>query len=182
MFFHFFYHLVRDIGLIHRNLLLSKNIRNKKICYQGELVFSAACATDFAACMSLMERCGLYAVPWLQKVFKKRMPELCGIVKNEKGKIIACDLFMFQEVEYEQQIIHEIYLAVDPEYRGRGISTKLRRYSLESYDHGSLKAVSTLAGFDDIKALRSAQHCGFSIEKSSAKPPAFYLIKYLTSR
>ena len=89
---------------------------------------------------------------------------------------------MFQEVEYEQQIIHEIYLAVDPEYRGRGISTKLRRYSLESYDHGSLKAVSTLAGFDDIKALRSAQHCGFSIEKSSAKPPAFYLIKYLTSR
>ena len=179
MFSHFLYHLIRDRKLVARNIAMSKNIRRNLRSEDGDFTYSAAADEDFDSCMSLLERCGLYAVPWLQKVFKKRMPQLCGIVKNKAGNIIACDFFMFQEAEYDQDIIHEIYLAVDPQYRGQGISTKLRRFSIECYDEGRFKAVSTLAGFDDVKVLRSAQHCGFSIVKSSAKPPAHYLIRYL---
>lgn len=179
MFSHFLYHLLRDRKLVARNLALSKNIRRNLSLKDAEFTYLTASKHDFNACMELLERCGLYAVPWLQKVFKKRMTQLCGIAKDKEGKIIACDFFMFQEAEYDQDIIHEIYLAVDPQYRGLGISTKLRQFSIMCYDEGRFKAVSTLAGFNDLKALRSAQHCGFSISKSSAKPPAYYLIKYL---
>ncbi len=177
---HFLYHLIRDHRLIKANLLMAQNIRKDLSIKEGSFSYENACKKDFDECVELCTRCNVHIVPWLAKVFKKRMPELCGVVRNETGKIIACDLFMFQESEFGQGIIHEIYLAVDPKYRGQGISTKLRRFSAKCYDNHILKAISTLAPFNDIKVLRSAQHCGFAILKSSAKPPAYYLFKQLT--
>lgn len=177
---HFLYHLIRDHRLIKDNLLMAQNVRREQFLKEGSLSYECARKKDFAQCIELCIRCNVNIAPWLAKVFKKRMHELCGVVRNEQGKIIACDFFMFQEAEFGQGIIHEIYIAVDPEYRGQGISTRLRRFSAKCYDHHILKGISTLAPFNDIKVLRSAQHCGFAILKSSAKPPAYYLFKQLT--
>lgn len=177
---HFLYHLIRNRQLIKANLLMSQNVRKKLFLKDGVFSFECAQKRDFDECVELFNRCNVNIVPWLAKVFKKRMSELCGVVRNEQGKIIACDFFMFQEAEYGQGLIHEIYIAVDPKYRGQGISTKLRRFSAKCYDNHVLNGISTLAPFNDIKVLRSAQHCGFAILKSSAKPPAYYLFKELT--
>ena len=159
---------------------MARNVRKSLCQKEGALSYESATKKDFSECIELCARCNVHVVTWLAKVFKKRMHELCGVVRNEQGKIIACDFFMFQESEYGQGIIHEIYLAVAPEYRGMGISTKLRRFSIMCYDNHVLKGMSTLAPFNEVKVIRSAQHCGYAILKSSAKPPAYYLFRQLT--
>ena len=73
-------------------------------------------------------------------------------------------------------------MGVRHEYQDKGIGVKLRQYSSQCYDEGYLDGISTLADFDNIKALRTAQKAGFAITKTSAKPLAHYLFKHLTRR
>ena len=73
-------------------------------------------------------------------------------------------------------------MGVDPAYQGQGLSTKLRQYSISCYDFGVLSAISTVAGVDDIKAIRSAQKAGFVIVKASAKPPGHYMVRSLMKK
>ena len=94
----------------------------------------------------------------------------------------AYDLFFFQPVEANQKVIHELYVGVEYKYQDKGIGVKLRQYSSKCYDEGYLDGISTLAAFDNIKALRTAQKSGFAITKTSAKPLAHYLYKHLTRR
>ena len=83
---------------------------------------------------------------------------------------------MFEESEISEKILHELYVAVDPEYQDKGIATALRRYSVRAYaQKRTLKGLSTLARPHDIKALRTAQSAGYAITKAAAKPYAYYL-------
>lgn len=178
MISHTIYHLNRDVRLWRMNMRLSRHIRKQITRKDGDLTFTFGTAAKLKEIESLHAQCfRQLMVPWLKWVYKFRMNELCGMVLDKEGKVVAYDLFMFQEAEQDQGIIHEIYVAVAPEYQGQGLSTKLRQFSLECYDDGCLKGASTLAGFDHVKALRSAQKSGYAITKSSAKPPAHYLYR-----
>ena len=177
---HFLYHFFRDAALIRFNLRSAQDLRLSLKTEFEDLVLQTATKDDFLSCMALLAECDIYAVPWLQKVFKKRMNQLCSVAKDAEGRIVACDFYMFESSEQSEGVIHGIYLAVAAKYREKGLGSALRRFSLDCFDHGKLHGVSTLVPFDDIKALRCAQHCGFAITKSSAKPPAYYLFKALS--
>ena len=179
MIHHFLYHLLRDASLVRFNLRSAKDLRLSLKAQFEDLTLQTADEDDFSHCMELLQNCGIYAVPWLQKVFKRRMNQLCSVAKDTKGRIVACDFYMFEPSEQQEDLIHGIYLAVAAEYRDMGLGSALRRFSLDCYDQGKLHGVSTLVPFGDVKALRCAQHCGFAITKSSAKPPAYYLFKDL---
>lgn len=120
--------------------------------------------------------------PWLVWLYRFRSKELISIVVDNNDKVIAYDLFFFQPVEANQKVIHELYVGVEYKYQDKGIGVKLRQYSSKCYDEGYLDGISTLAAFDNIKALRTAQKSGFAITKTSAKPLAHYLYKHLTRR
>lgn len=120
--------------------------------------------------------------PWLVWLYRFRAKELTSVVVDKNDRVIAYDLFFFQPVEAKEKIIHELYVGVNYKYQDKGIGVKLRQYSSKCYDEGYLDGISTLAAFDNIKALRTAQKSGFAITKTSAKPLAHYLYKHLTRR
>lgn len=177
-------HLRQGIALFRSNLRMSKGIRrNLTRTDEDGFVYRCGERKDLKDIEYLQIR--IFRKPlltWMVWLYRWRLPELSGVVLSPDGKLAGYDLFMFNEAEYGQKIVHELFVAVAPEFQGRGISTKLRRFSVECYDDNVLKGVSTLAGYNDIKALRSAQKSGFAITKSSAKPPAYYMFVPLIPR
>lgn len=177
---HTIYHMKRDVRLWRDNMRLSRGVRKQLTRQEGDYCFTFGTTAQLKELEQLhLQIFHQSIVSWLKWVYRFRMNELCGLVLDAQGRIVAYDLFMFQEVEQDQGIIHEIYVGVRPSHQGQGWSTRLRRFSLECYDQGTLKGVSTLAGFNDVKALRSAQKSRFAITKASAKPPAYYLYRPL---
>ncbi len=182
-FGHSAYHLGRDLKLWKMNMRLSKGVRRNLEANEDGYLFRPAKASEFAA----LERLHLSIfrkpiVNWLRWVYKFRAPQLITVAIDKTGAIAAYSMFMFNESEENDRIIHELYVAVRPDLQGQGLSSKLRRFAVSAYDHGTLKGVSTLAAEHDIKALRSAQKSGYGIVKMAAKPPAYYLYQSLTPR
>ncbi len=179
---HYLEHVGRDYKLWRLNLKLSKNIRRDLEQSDDNFIYRAARADE----LKKIEELHLMLVKqpmigWIRWVYKFRAKELISVVIDKKdNSIVGYDLFMFNEAEVSDNYIHELFVGIIPKYQGLGLSTKLRKYSLECYDHGRLSGVSTLAFFTDIKALRSAQKSGFAIIKQSAKPPAHYLLHKLS--
>lgn len=178
-----FDHLKHDISLWSFNMRMSKRIKRHEVRVEDGFTFKPADASLLPQIEKLhlqLFRKGLLG--WLRWVYRFRAPELISVIVNDKGELVGYDAFMFNTAEAGECIIHELYVGIAPEYQGQGLAVKLRRYSKDCYDHGVLRAVSTLASLDDIKALRTAQKAGFYITKRSAKPPAHYLICNLTKR
>ena len=182
-FFHQLEHLNRDLKLWRMNIRMSRQIRRQDELSEDGLIYRPGRAEDLKQIDELHIR--VFRQPmvgWIRFVYRFRAPQLIGVVTDGDGQLVGYDAFMFNEVEYRERIIHEQYVAVAPAYQGKGISTKLRRYSIASYDDGFLTGVSTLAQEHDIKALRSAQKSGYAITKMSAKPKAYYLFIPLRAR
>lgn len=157
---------------------LSLGIRQDKTQEIDGITYRLAKQSDYKEITALHNRLfGTSIVSWLAWLYRFRLKELGSVAQDREGKIIAYDLFMFNDSEKKDGIIHEIYVGVIPSYQGRGISTKLRTFSLSTYEHGTLKGASTIAKHNDIRALRSAQKSGYAIVKESIKPVGHYLLK-----
>lgn len=171
-------HISRDLRLWRINHKMSKNLRDITLEQEdGDILYKCASISDLKELESL--HLNLFRAPlisWIRYVYRFRAPQLISIAIDKKSnKIIGYDMYIFNESEVAQRIIHNVYVGVKSEYQGQGISTKLRKFSLNSYNQGVLLGASTISGFDDIKALRSAQKAGFYITKQSAKPRGHYL-------
>ena len=180
---HYMEHLKRDFSLWKMNMDRAINLRQDLRVDDGTYIYRRGSAADYKAIQNLhymLFRQGV--VNWLNWLYKFKANELMSVVEEKStGKIVGYDLFMFNEGEIKDDYLHEQYIGIDPSCQGQSLSVKLRRYSLDCYDSGSVRAISTLAKVDDIKALRSAQKAGFYITKMSAKPRAHYLVYNLTT-
>lgn len=176
-------HLRHDWSLWRFNLQQCRGLMRKREVVRSEdgFTFAPAAARQLPAVEDLYRQLfGRPLLGWLHWVYRFKAAELISLLQSPAGEIIGFDAFMFNRAEEGAGIIHELYLGIAPAWQGQGLALRLRRYSLSCYNHGSLKAVSTLAALDDIKALRTAQRAGFYIAKRSAKPPAHYLIYNLS--
>lgn len=165
------------------NLERSKKIRNDYVMVEGNLTFKPGAVKYLKQVENLhleLFRFPLYN--FLVWIYRFRASQLMSVVVDENDKVIAYDLFMFQPSEKDTKVLHELYVGVAYKYQDKGIGVKLREYSSKCYDQGYLDGLSTLAAFDNIKALRTAQKSGYAIVKTSVKPLAHYLFKHLTRR
>lgn len=177
-------HLKKAFALWRMNMKMSKNLRQNDEVYKiDNFTFKNASPKYLHKIEALHLQ--LFRQPffnWLRFIYRFRVQELGSIIVDEKDRVIAYDLFMFNESEYKDNILHELYVGVAPSYQGQGLATRLRKFSVDKYNYGRLNALSTVAAEYDIKALRSAQKAGFSIAKKSLKPPAHYLVLPLIKR
>lgn len=178
---HNFGHMARNFRLLKIHLRLAKSLRNYEKEKYLDFTFRPAKLRDLKAIKDIHSECmGQSLFDWLYRIYFFKARELISVCEDKNGKIVACDMFMFQEVELGEDILHELYVEVLPEYQKQGLATAMRRYCVKSYKAGhKLKGLSTLALFDDIKALRTAQKAGYAITKASAKPPAYYLFQHI---
>lgn len=174
-------HLKRDVSLFRLNRKMAVSLRdpNFKVEHEG-FVITAARPEQIKEIEALQLRVFRYPLPtWIAWVYKFRISQLVTVAL--KGDVIAgFDAFIFNPQEAKELILHEPFVGVDPAFQGLGLGAVLRINATKSYDHGRLKGLSTVAPYDDIKALRSAQRAGYAITKASAKPPGHYLYKPLT--
>lgn len=178
-----FHHLSHDFRLWQLNMQLSKHARAPFERVEDGITYRSGKASDLKDIDAVHQQ--LFRLPmlgWLRWVYRFRMPELATIARDSRGALVGYSLCMFNVSEVPEHLIHEIYIAITPDFQGKGLAVKLRRIAAQSYDHGRFAGMSTLAGVDDIKALRTAQRAGFAITKFSAKPPAHYLLYPLTKR
>lgn len=180
---HALHHLRRDVSLFRLNRRMAVDLRDPAFkVEENGYVITAAVPSQLKEIEALHLRVFRYPLPtWIAWVYKIRVRELVTVAL--KGDVIAgYDAFIFNPGEADDLILHEPFVGVDPAFQGRGLGALLRKHASQSYEHGRLKGLSTVAPYDDIKALRSAQKAGFAILKASAKPPGHYLFKPLTPR
>ncbi|MGN0893893.1 MAG: GNAT family N-acetyltransferase [Succinivibrio sp.] len=168
---------------IHYNMRRSKGIRRDLVKTEDGLTYKRGDVKY----LKLIENMHLALfrkplLPWLSWLYRFRAKELISVVVDSNDNLIGYDLFFFEPAEANLKVIHELYVGVAHQFQDRGIGVKLRQYSASCYDDGYLDGISTLAAYDNIKALRTAQKAGFAITKESAKPPAYYLYRHLTRR
>lgn len=177
-------HFKHNVRMWRMNHIASKKIIRKGESKQfGEYTFTFGQAKHLKEIEALHLR--LFRQPmlgWLSWVYRFHAKDLLSVVLDKEGKVVGYECFMFNEVEIADNIIHEVYVGVDSALQGKGIATALRKYSIASYDFGNLRAVSTVALRNDIKALRSAQKAGFAIIKQSLKPVGHYMMINLNQR
>ena len=166
--------------IIVQNYFKSRNLRKDSSVNEGELTFRRGNRGDLEKIVALHNT--IFSRPfldWLLILYKVRASELVSVAENKSGDIVAYDIYMFEPSEIKDNILHDLYVGVHPDYQNQGLAGKLRRYSADCYDGGMLSGLSTLAPFSNVKALRSAQKAGYAITKASAKPAAYYLFRYL---
>lgn len=179
---HQFEHFLRDRRLLKIHKELACDLRRD----EGVEIFKdynlrRARKDDLKEIVTLYQH--IFGVPllsFLDKIYKHCYSELITVAVDNDGKLVGLDMFMFQEAELGENILHELYVGVLKEHQSQGLATAMRRYSVKAYAQGAkLSGLSTLAPFNDIKAMRTAQRAGYAITKASAKPPAYYLYQGL---
>lgn len=180
MSWHSIQHLSRNIKLWNMNQHLARQLMRKNITQQyGEYMLAIGNVKYLKEIERLHTH--LFREPmlnWLVWLYRFRAPQLLSMALNSKNELVGYECFMFNEAEIKDHILHEVYVGVSDE--GKGIATALRKFSIETYDFGNIKGISTVASMQDIKALRSAQKAGYAITKQSIKPPGHYLFKPLS--
>lgn len=182
-FLHMLGETVSHMKVFRLNLKRARGIRSDLSISDGGFTYKRG-GSSYLREIELLH-IALFGAPllgFLRFIYRFCAPELMSVVVDENDKLIAYDLFFFEPSEIELNVLHELYVGVRADYQNRGIGVKLRRYSASCYENSSLEGLSTLAHFDNIKALRSAQKSGYAITKKSAKPPAYYLYRPLHKR
>ena len=165
------------------NMMLAHGLRHQQVEQKGEYTFKSASAAYLSQIEFL--HLLLFRQPlenWLRWLYKFKLDELGSVIVNGSDQVVGYDLFMFNDGEFRQHILHELYVGVSQELQGQGLSTRLRTFSAGMYDYGKLSAISTVAFDNDIKSLRSAQKAGFHISKRSVRPPGYYMELKLVRR
>lgn len=182
-FAHEYHHLSRAFRLWYLNVKAAKALKqdNKSLRIEElNIVLANAQKKHLKEIIALHQKLyGQNLLKWMYNIYRCKIYELGCVALNANNEVIGYCLYLFNECEVEDKILHEQYVGIAKEYQGLHLSVYLRNFSHNKYKHSYLKAISTLAFEGDIKSLRSAQKSGFSIEKKSLKPPAFYLIKKL---
>lgn len=181
---HGLHHLRRNVSLWRMNNSLAKTVMRHDLekDYDGYRLCKAS-VQQLKEIETL--HVSLFREPmlgWLVWVYRFQASKFISVALDRDGKVAGYECFMFNEVEIDDRILHEVYIGVREDAGGKGLATALRRYSLECFDFGTLNGISSVASLSDIKALRSAQKAGFAITRQSLKPPGHYLFKPLTLR
>ena len=182
-FAHEYHHLSRAFKLWYLNVRAAKSLKqDDNTLYLKELkvVLTNARRKHLKQIVALHRQLyGQNFLKWMYNIYRCKIYELGCVALDEKDNVIGYCLYMFNECELQDKILHEQYVGIVKAYQGLHLSVHLRQFSHSKYKKDAINAISTLAFEGDIKALRSAQKSGFSIVKKSLKPPAFYLIKNL---
>lgn len=102
----------------------------------------------------------------LYKLSGKKYAVIATMRKGDDMQIVGINMYYYNERDINDGTIHEGFIGVKPEVRGRGIATNLRKISLEHYLQNNHDGISTRISVNNIASLQSSLKLGFKpIEK-----------------
>jgi len=103
---------------------------------------------------------------WRRLLYRQQGERLVYLALYE-GNLAGFDMFYFREDE-PSDVIHEAFIGVSERFRGRGISSALRRSAVEHFGGAGLRAISSRISQDNDRSLQSARSVGFEIVPNSS--------------
>lgn len=107
---------------------------------------------------------------------------LCVVTVNKKNRqVVGVGFFYFNKRDFGENTIHEGFIGFLPDYRGRGLGTAQRLYSIEHFaKHLFLEGVSSRISLNNIASLKSNISLGYRPQEkyfdSAMGEDRFYLV------
>ena len=105
------------LKIVILNLFKARHLRSDLVI-NDKLIFRRGKRDDLKKIVALHN--SLYSRPfleWLLMLYRNRASELISVATDEKGEIVAYDMFMFEPSEMNDNILHELYVGVSPSYQ-----------------------------------------------------------------
>lgn len=107
---------------------------------------------------------------------------LCVVaIDTQNDDLVGMEFFYRNFRDFRERTIHEAYIAVSPEYRGRGLATAMRRSTIAHFASSRLSGVSTRISASNTASLKSALAAGFlpvqDSEGASWEQDPLYLVR-----
>ena len=101
---------------------------------------------------------------WRYSLLYFHADKICSIITCNKQNIVGFQLLYFRKNEWRKNIIHEAFIGISPEFRGMGLSTQLRKHTVEHLKRNKkLCGISSQVSRTDTTAIRSARKAGFMV-------------------
>lgn len=87
--------------------------------------------------------------------------KLCFILEDENKQVIGINLYYFNKRDVKQGTIHEAFIGISAQTRGKGLATMLRKTAIDHLKKSGLKGVSTRISLNNLPSLQSSLKLGF---------------------
>lgn len=79
---------------------------------------------------------------WRKTYFKQCGEKVCSVAFNEDGQMVGFNFYYFRESEVNEGIIHEAFLGISPQERGKVLATALQAYTIDQLSRNKLRGIS----------------------------------------
>ncbi len=159
--------MIKKTIFIIRNILYSTNMPEfQKIEYENFTI--EPCKSEY-----LEETFSLYKdlhngkelSKWKKLLLHLTGSKFCYIIKSE-NKIIGLGLYYFNKKDIKEKTIHEGYIGLKKEYRGKGIGTIARQNALYHFSQMKrITGVSSRVSLDNEASYRGNIKLGFEVKE-----------------
>lgn len=158
-------HETEGLKFLCRNLLASRNIQPIPEANFGDFILRGLSHPHISKLDALhrLLRNGRAINCWRKMLLRMKGCSLCGVATEKNGELLGFNLYYFRPQEMEHGIIHEAFVGVIPQARGRGIATALKMHLAKHFAFNGLKGISAQIRIDNGPSLYAAKRAGFQI-------------------
>lgn len=110
---------------------------------------------------------------WRKSFYKNQGAKVCGVVLNDNDQLVGFNYYYFRENELGDNIIHEAFLGISPNERGKGIATALQKYTLDQLSKQPLIGVSGNVEKANLPSIKMLQRVGYDFIDDPQDPANF---------
>jgi ribosomal protein S18 acetylase RimI-like enzyme len=93
-----------------------------------------------------------------------------AVLQKSDQRVIGFDIFYFNKGGLERNEIHEAYIAVAPDFRSKGLATRMRVIAADHFARGGVMKISTHVMKSNTHSLSSALRVGYTVSEELSDP------------
>ncbi len=100
---------------------------------------------------------------WRKLFMRLSGSKVCSVAINKRGQLVGFNYYYFRENEVNKGIIHDAYLGISPNERGKGIGTALQAYSVDQFKTQPLSGISGNVSKVNTPSVKMLERVGFMV-------------------
>lgn len=106
-------------------------------------------------------RPGKHLSAWRKWLYRRAGSKLAWVLETAAPRFVGFNMYYFREGEWTRGIVHEAFIGVVAEYRGRRLADTMREAAAARFAAAGVFGISTRIHADNLPSLRSAERQGF---------------------